>query len=416
MHGGCWVLGVMMAAGLVRAADVDVDHAYTIRLEKFDLPSNLGQGSRYGIYLSLGGSNSPRVFEFDTGGEGLYAAYSADAEWWGPDVTTETTPINKNFGSGLEYTGTVAQTSLTFYDAVSKAQVLATPTATPYSVGQSTNIVDTKTSTAYWPPQVVAETPSPPVYETFYGDFGLSLKKGDHGIENIFAQLTYGGSVTAGYTVSLGGKDSPPSIQVGLKASDLTNPNTIWFTMPEDGTKSSEADPTYYAAELITATLSLSGSQGDPPPLSNIGLNLDTGNGSPGILYKSGSKEEGDLQPVSNLYPDGSLESLESGLTLTLVATDANGVSVTLDQFVTGTDYGTNFVWEEARSDGGDTYMNIGQLLFEKYAVTYDLSTGRLGLTPYAVPEPGTASLLLLGAAGALAVWRRRRIRSEAGR
>ncbi len=49
--------------------------------------------------------------------------------------------------------------------------------------------------------------------------------------------------------------------------------------------------------------------------------------------------------------------------------------------------------------------MNIGQLLFEKYAVTYNLENGQLGLTPFAVPEPG-AMTLLLGAAGVFGVWR----------
>lgn len=406
MRCGYGLLGLVMAVGMEQATGqtVDVEQPYTITLGKYDLSSTGGGGMRYGIWLSLGGSDTPQLFEFDTGGEGLYAAYSADAAWWGPDVQSETTAINKNFGSGLNYTGNVAQTSVTFYDAVTKAQVLATPTAT-YNVGQSTNIANTNTNEAFWPPQVVAEMPSAPVYETFYGDFGLSLKKGDHSIENVFAQLTYGGSVTAGYTVNLGANGSQPSIQVGLTAADLTNPDTVWFTMAAGGDNFAHSDLATYAAEVISASLFLS-VPGTPPQVLDLGLNLDTGNGSPGIPYQQGSDDERVLRPLSNENVYGDLTSLKDGLQLMLVGTDANGNTMTLDQFTTGSDYGTNFVWEEARSDGGATYMNIGQLLFEKYAVTYDLANGQLGLTPYTVPEPGTGALALLGAAGALAAWR----------
>ena len=414
MHGGYWLLALAMACGVVRAADVE--QVYTIQLEKFDLPaSGGGTYPKYGIWLSLGGSTTPQVFEFDTGGEGLYAAHSADAAWWGADVTEETTSIDKNFGSGLEYTGKVAKTSVAFYNPHSTTQVLAT-TAADYKVGKSEHIVNTDTSTDLWPPATVGGNPEPPVDGKFYGDFGLSLKKGDHGIENVFAQLSYGGGVTAGYIVSLGerGSSQQPGIQVGLAASDLTNPDTVWFTMAAGpaGELFEHSGLETYAAELISASLYLSGAGGKSATLTGLGLNLDTGNGSPGILYQQDSADETALTPVSNVDVDGNLTGLQDGLQLTLVGTDANGNSVTLDQFLTGSTYGTNLVWEEYRGDGQETYMNIGQLLFEKYAVTYDLENGQLGLTPYAVPEPGTAAMLLLGAAGALIAGRRLNRRS----
>ncbi len=165
-----------MTCGVARAADVE--RVYTIGLERYDLPaSGGGTYPKYGIWLSLGGSTTPQVFEFDTGGEGLYAAHSADAAWWGANVTDETTSIDKNFGSGLEYTGKLAKTSVAFYNPGSSTQVLATTTA-DYKVGKSEHIVNTDTSTDLWPPQTVAETQTAPVDGKFYGDFGLSLKKG----------------------------------------------------------------------------------------------------------------------------------------------------------------------------------------------------------------------------------------------
>ncbi len=91
-----------------------------------------------------------------------------------------------------------------------------------------------------------------------------------------------------------------------------------------------------YAAELISASLYLSGAGGKSATVSGLGLNLDTGNGSPGILYQKGSADETALTPVSNVDLDGNLTGLQDGLQLTLVGTDANGNSVTLDQFLTG--------------------------------------------------------------------------------
>ncbi len=188
-------------SGLGRAADVE--QVYTIGLQRFDLPaSGGGTYPKYGIWLSLGGSTTPQVFEFRHGREGLYAAHSEDAAWWGANVTDETTSIDKNFGSGLEYTGKLAKTSVAFYNPGSATQVLATSTA-DYKVGKSERIVNTDTSTDLWPPQDDCRHSAAAGGRELLRDFGLSLKKGDHGIENVLRNCRMAAG-DGGYVVSLG--------------------------------------------------------------------------------------------------------------------------------------------------------------------------------------------------------------------
>ena len=47
--------------------------------------------SKLGIYASLGGG-TPKIFEFDTGGWGFYAAYATNnnSPWWGTAFTPTT--------------------------------------------------------------------------------------------------------------------------------------------------------------------------------------------------------------------------------------------------------------------------------------------------------------------------------------
>lgn len=397
-----FLAGLIVVAGLSRAAEVE--QVYTIPLERFTYSSSEGTPYfKYGIWLSLGSAATPQVFEFDTGGEGFYAAYADGVSWWGSDVTVDSTDIDKNFDSGLRYTGKVAKTSVAFYGSSSSAMIFQT-NASDYKTGLTDHIVDTHTDTHLWPEQ----DQTPPVKDSFYGDFGMSLKKGDHGIENMLAQLTYGKGVTAGYIISLGANASQaPSVQMGLSASDLTNPDTIWFRMTPgaNGETFEHSDLPTFAAELIDADVTLAPQSGDPVTLSGLGLNLDTG-ATPTIHYQKNSADEAALTPLS-LVENDELKALIQGLQLTITGTDVNGGSVTLDQFTTESDHGSNLVAEKPRGDNDPTYLNVGQLLFENYAVTYDLENGQIGFTPYTVPEPGAAGLLLVGTAGTLAAWRR---------
>jgi len=384
--GGCLLMSGAQAA--------DIEQICTIPLQSFAYESESGSTYyKYGIQVGIGGGQ-PQMFEFDTGGEGFYAAYSSGSPWWGGNVTVTTDSFSKQFGSGITYTGQIAHAGLAFYNSSGTLQVLNTG-STAFKVGQADGIA--QDTTTLWPNGGTTA----PVQSHFYGDFGLTLKKGSHGIENVFAQLTYGNGITAGYTVSLGpyGSTSGASVQVGLTAENLSNPDTIWFTMQGKNTTdvfTGSGLPTY-SAEVLKSHMTLTlGS--DTHTFTDLDINLDTGNPTPGLDYNG--TDQSRLEPFS-LNSDGYPISLADGTLLELVShpADTGEPALTVFSLLAGLEYGQNFVYEKYRSDGGSTYLNVGALIFQQYDVTFDIENGLLGLTPNNVPEPGSLVLTALGIA-----------------
>jgi hypothetical protein len=335
---------------------------------------------KYGILLGIGGG-APQLFEFDTGGDGFYAAYQEGAPWWRTFSIQGSTPFAKKFGSGLSYYGRSVEASIDFYSHKDRALAFSTG-STVFKVGQADRIEDQETP--LWPTPDPDVAGSAPVERYFYGDFGLSLKSESSGIENVLAQLTYGNGVTKGYKVSLGpyGSTHEASLQIGLDQSDLTNPNTIWFAMTN-------------GAEVITSTVTFGYGEATQT-FANLGINMDTGNPTPGIDYRPADASL--FAPFSEF---GSLSQLLTGATMVLDAFPAPPAEEPLRIFslTAGTERGVNQVYLKERSDGGPTYLNIGAPVFQQYDVTYDLENGLLGLTP--IPEP-SGILLSLAALAAL--------------
>ncbi len=393
---------VGLSSAILRAQDIQ--QVYQIPLETIAFVDGASTYYKYGINIGIGGGTA-QTFEFDTGGEGFYAAYAPDS-WWGPKVGPAGESFTKTFGSNISYGGNVVTgTGLAFYSVAGSSSPILNLGNT-FAVGKADTI--TQDSTTLWSGTSTASSP-PPVQGAFYGDFGLSLKKGAHGVENVFAQLSYGNGVSGGYIVSTGTYGSPNgtgTVQVGLTQADLTNPNTTWFTMSGSSSEMFTGSNFHtFAAELLTAKVKLSTESGDEHGFA-IGVNLDTGNPTPGIDYKP---EDGSI-----LAPFSTDGRLSNNVTLEIEAVPTSGGSEQpVLQFPAGDLYGQNLVYEKERSDGGDTYLNIGTKLFQEYQVTYDLENGRIGFTPYAVPEPGTWALLALGAALA-GVHRLRRAKAPA--
>ena len=394
----CLVLG--FAAGLAGSGLAqDVQQTYTIPLETFAYLDEASGSTyyKYGINISLGGGEA-QTFEFDTGGEGFYAADVRDG-WWGPDIVQTSDTFNKNFGSGISYSGTVAKaTGLAFFSAPGSTTPILNLSSNTFAVGQAKTI--TQDGSTLWSADTSHATSPAPVQDHFYGDFGLSLKKGDHGIENAFAQLSYGNGITGGYVVSTGTYGSPNGtgyVRGGLTQADLTNPNTIWFTMSgSTGEMFTGSNFHTFSAELIDAKVTLTGTDGSKHGFA-IGVNLDSGNPTPGLDYKTADQDI--LAPFTT---DGRLSDN--------VVLQIDGVPLSSQDeqdilsFAANSLYGQNYVYEKERSDGGDTYLNIGTKIFQQYQITYDLQDGQIGLTPYTVPEPATFRLAFLGLIGLL-VW-----------
>jgi hypothetical protein len=254
------------------------------------------------------------------------------------------------------------------------------------------------------------------VENNFYGDFGLTLKRGGNGIENILAQLTYGGDVSKGYSVSLApyGSSGAAYLQLGLQTADLNNPATTWFAMqgavPSRPFANSNLNS--FSAELLNGTLQLE-LGGSSSSLNGIGLNLDSG--TPGVTLHYKDSDRSLLDPYS-MIKDGDPVRLLPGVMLGLQAEPSGAALMqTLLNFQTGDNYGLNQVLTRRRGDGGVTYLNTGATLFQSYVVTYDLANQRIGLTAYPMPVPGPSPLaagLISGAISSRLRALRRRIRA----
>jgi hypothetical protein len=355
---------------------------------------NYGDYNKLGIWLGIGGGTAPQLFEFDTGGAGLYAAYDqatpSNSPWWGSSFTpTGNPPVINTYDSGLQYEANVVESAITIYGSSSSSSALAS-TASTTLVGQTTSITDG--STTYWPGS------SAPIQGNFYGDFGVSMKWGNDGIANPLAQFAFGPGVTGGFIVHAGpnGSTSGASMQLGLTEEDISS-FTLQFKMDHD---TGEIFPVSGAKArpltLIKGKMTLS-DEGGERYQGSIKVALDTGNPTPGL--------HNTVDGVPNDLIDSG--ALKDGLDLVLDA-DLFSTDVPTDYFsmMTNGIYGDGYVYVQ---DSSNYYLNIGIPIFYQYDVMFDYENGVVGFRPSAVPEPGTGALLL--AAGLVLVFFRRRAR-----
>lgn len=402
-------LGIL-PSGMPVWAQATVTSTYRIPLQTFTYqPNSKSTYYKYGINLALGGSTSPAIFEFDTGGDGFFAAYSSGASWWGGNTGPTGISFSKSFDSGYTYTGLTVPTTVSFFGLPGSGSAPIFSSSSTFTVGQASSILNNGQTA--WP----SSTTSAPVESNFFGDFGLTLKQGDDGIENILAQLSYGGSAKAGYVVALGpyGSSSGAYLQLGLAESDLNNSATAWFDMQgKDQSKPfANSNLPSFSAELIKADLDLSLSGVPSASLRNRGINLDTG--TPGLTIHYKKDDRSLLEPFSQTDGKDPLHLLP-GVNVSLVASSSTLLQQQILSFVTGDNYGYDFVYTILRGDDKETYVNSGASLFQSYVVTYDLANQRVGLTPYppAPAAPALAGALIGGGWGLRLRSLRRRIRA----
>jgi hypothetical protein len=184
---------------------------------------------KLGIYVSIGDSPSPQIFEFDTGGAGFFSTYSSGAAspWWGSTGWTgTTTPVSNAYGSGLQYDGVAVSGTVNLFN--SAAELTPRLRVDNVVIAQTNTIVDTRTNETLWPPPSGSSIcpAKPPTECAFYGDFGMALKTGKSGsVDSLVRQPSFWAAfdqtlITPGYRVHapLGGR---PWVQFGLGADDL---------------------------------------------------------------------------------------------------------------------------------------------------------------------------------------------------
>ena len=359
-------------------------------------------GQKLGIYLSIGGGSTPQIFEFDTGGAGLYAAYANNnnSPWWGAGFTTTTNSVTNTYDSGIQYKGPIVEAAVSlFADHHGGTPLVTTPGN--LLVGQMTNIANTNTGEVLWTPEGVGPSGQPPVDGVFYGDFGMSLSYASKGIVNLIAQLSFSNGIIPGFRVR--GHSNGPFLQIGLTAADTTSASAFYFGMNTNtnapaGATFTNSGSRFYSEQVFNANMTISNATTNFT--ANLGITTDTGasttihnanvGGIPGELLITNTKDKVHIVPGA-----------EFGLSeLTLGGNETN-----FFQFVTANNQVT--IQDGKLGNSNTFYLNSGIELFQQYDVIYNLQgNGQIGFEP--IPEPTTWALLGLSAA-ALALLKRRR-------
>ena len=346
---------------------------------------------KLGIYASIGGG-TPQIFEFDTGGAGLYAAYaSADtnkSKWWGTNFSDTGHNVTNTYDSGIRYEGAVVTAPVSLYSDHQSSTALVT-TASNLRVGQMSSITNANGGTALWTPGGEGTPGTPPIDGAFYGDFGMSLAYANSGIVNLVAQLSFTNGILPGFRVRAYGDN--PYVQIGLTAADTASASAFYFVMNTNtnapaGETFTNSGSGFYSEQVFNANMTISNTTTNFT--ANLGITTDTGASTtihnadqgniPNALYTTNSEGKGHLLAGSDFKLSG---------------TNLDNVTVDFFQFTTT---GNDVSVQDNKPGNDQFYLNSGIALFQQYDVIYNLQDGQIGFVQ--VPEPRTWALLVLGA------------------
>jgi hypothetical protein len=233
---------------------------------------------KLGIYASIGGG-TPQIFEFDTGGAGLYAAYATNSNspWWGGDFTSTSQSVTNTYDSGIRYEGEKVAAPVSLFSHSNSTTPLVT-TANNLLVGQMTSITNTNGGAALWTPEGEGRHNTPPIDGAFYGDFGMSLNYASNGIVNLVAQLSFTNGIIPGFRVR--GYSNGPHLQIGLTSSDTNSSTAFYFGMNTNtnapaGATFTNSGSLFYSAQVFNANMSISNQTTNFT--ANLGITTDTG-------------------------------------------------------------------------------------------------------------------------------------------
>jgi|GEM_PF-1718227 len=165
----------------------------TIPLQLVNIGSEANPSYKLGIYVGLGGG-APKLYEFDTGAAGFFAAYDptdpGNTSWWSPDSFTNTgQSIQMSYTSGMQYNANVVNTQVTLYAQTSSGLVPALNLPGTPLVGQIQNAVNTKDPQYNY--QQLLQAGKAPVESNFWGDFGMALYRNSSGVTNVDYSLDF---------------------------------------------------------------------------------------------------------------------------------------------------------------------------------------------------------------------------------
>lgn len=390
----------------------------TVPLSVFYVP---GTGIKIGIQVSFNGAGNFKFYEFDTGAAGVFAAYPphlvsdkppavGKCPWWPTSVKPSLPlpqPINIlpdnyvaiKYSSGKEYTAEVFSVPVSFtQDGV-----------TPCVTVQADVGCIVESNIPGWASDLNATPPQAPLYDFFFGDFGVSVGAGNGSLMSILPQMPNG--LNNGFKINLGryptqaeidrqlvqGPIQVGSLTLGLLPADMQNCTMVTpmaiqeprSTYPNSGLQS-------FSERLGAGYISVSQPASDavmPPLVYPTTFCFDTGAPTTEIHYGADGQSdltETTLAPV--LEPKGAkLQSIKSGLTVQMIGDGVPGSTVAnWDLSFQTMAADGNTIKQNIVNASGVTestvpagYVNTGLEPFFNAEVIYNLAEGVIGFIPY---------------------------------
>jgi hypothetical protein len=326
---------------------------------------------KVGINIRLGGG-PPKLYTFDTGSSGFYAAYNG--KWW-PHLTLQTKPpYQQSYGDDVVFESLTVRTTVGIRSnrgmVKAKVDVGLIADAWGGQLGPS--------GSSSWFPDV--EAGNPPLFGNFYGDFGSGLRE----VGGLFAVLPQlRGNLSSGFAVQLGCRN--PSTQklepqqkliIGL-TNKVRAGATSWVPMQKGDNRARfpNGNPTY-AQALLASRFSLSSSD-KPPYAFAADAILDTG--APTTAIHAGR----DITiPEDYLESTRAETRVAQGNTWSVTAEGTrvdNGFSLGL---ITGDTPGVDQIDVTKDPDATKSEVNLGLIPYFRHDVIFDVERGLVGFAP----------------------------------
>lgn len=315
---------------------------------------------KLGIWLGLGGG-AKKLYEFDTGASGVYAAYSP--AWWPSYRVVNPGPIYQTYSSGNVYGAQVVKTKIDFGHGLPKMR--ADVALVDYTAGKASDWFDR-----------LAEG-KPPLDTDFYGDFGIGLGRGN-GLYGLLPQLP--GNLSSGFIVSTGGFNHPhPFLTIGLTEAQRSQFPIRMAMRRKKGAgiypnpRKSHPARLVYQQELIDTAVTLD--KGNHHADFDTGVVLDTG--APGTVLRNLDNE---FRIPPELIASGG-GSIVPGVQFMMTHVREFESPPWVFAFLTGSKTGFNLVNVASTviAPHKVAYTNSGITAFFRYDVMFDVESGELG-------------------------------------
>jgi hypothetical protein len=357
--------------------DVNLPEALAANVRTATVPLKLipigNEQYKVGINIRLGGG-PPKLYTFDTGSSGFYAAYNR--QWWPHFKLLTRRPYNQSYGDSVVFESLAVQTAIGIPSnrGVLKAKVEVGLIADAWGGQLGTP------GNSTWIPDI--EKGNAPLFNNFYGDFGSGLRQ----VGGLFAVLPQlPGNLSSGFVVQLGCRDPSTherkpvqKLMIGL-IPKLRSGATSWVPMQKGQGHQSfpNGNPTY-AQALLASQFSLSSSDKPSYAFATDAI-LDTGAPTTSIHAASDIT----IPDEYLVSPTRDNTHIQTGNTWTVTAegtqTD-HGFSLNL---ITGETPGVNEInVQKETTASAKSEVNLGLIPFFLNDVIFDIQRGLVGFAP----------------------------------